>query len=314
MSKLLPGNMTHKGFKIMHVNVRSILKKLVLLEHLYSNSDILGCSETWLDDRIPDNLVKIDKMKIFRCDRKKGLTDYNIHIVGGGVCIFVAPKWIEFTERVPNFTKIDKDFEIVTVTIVRPNFKKLVIACVYRPPKGKIDECIKILTDLISTYQSLDFEIWILGDFNIDMLRRDDVNTVQIMRFAKKLGLNQLIHDITRPNIRGGSCIDLIFTDSNYVLESGVLDDLVSDHYSTFCIRKKKKEKKEMINRSIRDYRNSDKVDFGNLLMNDDWQIFDTLVEPDRQWEIIHGKTIEIFLPLGSLLRFIEKYVKRNYS
>ena len=39
-----------------------------------------------------------------------------------------------------------------------------------------------------------------------------------------------------------GSCIDLIMTNSMYVLESGILNDFVSDHYSIFCVRKKKKK------------------------------------------------------------------------
>ena len=90
--------MTKKGLKIAHVNTRSIFCKITLLEQLYNDVDFLCCSETWLDDRIPDNLVKIKDMKVFRCDRKKGITDYNLHVIGGGVCIYVAKKWMILPE------------------------------------------------------------------------------------------------------------------------------------------------------------------------------------------------------------------------
>ena len=73
------------------------------------------------------------------------------------------------------------------------------------------------------------------------MLKKDDTNTVKLSRFLKKQGLNQLMDSITRPNRKGGSCIDLIMTDSLFIQETGVLNDFVSDQYTTFCIRKKKR-------------------------------------------------------------------------
>ena len=81
-----------KGVRSVHINTRSIFRKVTLLEQLYADCDILCRTETWLDDRIQDNLVKITNMKIFRCNRKCGIRDYNVHIIGGGVCIYVANK------------------------------------------------------------------------------------------------------------------------------------------------------------------------------------------------------------------------------
>ena len=68
------------------------------------------------------------------------------------------------------------------------------------------------------------------------MLKRDDINTVRITRFMKKLGLNQYIVTITRPNKKGGSCIDLLMTDSVYVYSHGTLDDFVSEHYTIVVV------------------------------------------------------------------------------
>ena len=127
--------MSMKGVKLLHVNTRSIFRKITLLEQLYSDVDFLCCSETWLDNRTPDNLVKILNMNIFRCDRKQDIVDYNIHVTGGGVCIFVAKKWFEFTHLVTEGTLITENYEIISLTVVKPNLKKQIIACIYKPPK-----------------------------------------------------------------------------------------------------------------------------------------------------------------------------------
>ena len=160
----------------------------------------------------------------------------------------------------------------------------MVIACVYKPPKGNLENCLKILNSLSEFCQRGNFEIWFLGDFNTDFLRRNDVDTAQLIRFIKNKGLSQLINGITHPNRKCGSCIDLIMTNSMYVLESGILNDFVSDHYSIFCVRKKKKESNVNVERTVRDYRNFDR----------NWEDFDNTVDTDIQWVIIQQAVTDI--------------------
>ena len=62
--------MIGKGLNLAHVNTCSIFRKITLLEQLYSDYDFLCCTETWLDNRMPDNLAKMKNMNIFRSDRK----------------------------------------------------------------------------------------------------------------------------------------------------------------------------------------------------------------------------------------------------
>ena len=131
--------------------------------------------------------------------------------------------------------------------MIKPDLKKILIACIYKPPKGKVDNCIKLLTDLVNRFQNTNYEIWLLGDFNIDFSRRDDVNTVKLNRFIKNLDLSQVIDGITRPNTKGGSRLDLIITDCKYISDSGILNDLIADHYSILSVCKKKRERTEMV-------------------------------------------------------------------
>ena len=247
-----------KGVRIVHVNTRSIFRKVTLLEELYADCDILCCTGTWLDDIIQENLDKTSNMKIFRCDHECGIRDYNVHIIGGRVCIYVANKWSDYVSLVKEGTTISKDFEIVVLTKSKPNFKKMFIACVHKRPKGRLYKLYKLLNNLVNNFQAKKCEIWILGDFKTDFLKRDNVNVVQTYRFRTKLGLKQVIDQVTRPNRKGGSCIDWRVTDSAFVRESGVLDDFVSDHYTVYCIRKKFKENCIHVTRTVHDYRKNE--------------------------------------------------------
>ena len=55
--------MCEKGISFVHVNVRSLFRKVTQLELLYGDNDFLFCSETWLDNRYTDNMVKINEYK-----------------------------------------------------------------------------------------------------------------------------------------------------------------------------------------------------------------------------------------------------------
>ena len=137
-------------------------------------------------------------------------------------------------------------------------------------------------------------EIWILGDFNTDLLKRDDPNTIILQNFAKKWGLQQCVNDITRPNNRGGTCIDLIMTNCPFVSKCGVSDDMVADHFSVFCIRKKKKEKRLIKSEIVRDFKNYNATVLCQLIDNITWTDFDVELNPVRQWNYLYNSIVEI--------------------
>ena len=137
-------------------------------------------------------------------------------------------------------------------------------------------------------------EVWIIGDFNIDWLKRDAPDTAKIMQFCKTHGLEQLIKTITRPNKYKGSLIDLMITNSNFVFEAGVLDDMIADHYTIYCIRKKMRGKKKKIFKTVRNYSKYDKNDLITLLRASDWDLFNNSISPDDQWHIIEDKITDI--------------------
>ena len=60
--------------------------------------------------------------------------------------------------------------------------------------------------------------------------------------FERVLGLVQIIHEFSRVTCTTRTMIDLISTDSKYILRSGIIEDNISDHFPTYFVRKKKCE------------------------------------------------------------------------
>ena len=212
----------------------------------------------------------------------------------GGVCIFFKDYLYNFTEVINDSTGVSQDYEIISTLTARPDHRHFVTICVYKPPKGKLGKCIEFLSTILSKAITSKKEIWILGDFNTDMLKRNDPNTVTLQNFMKKWGLLQCVNGITRPNSRGGSCIDLIMTNCPFVSESGVAGDMISDHLTVFCIRKKKREKKVIKSEVVRDVKNYNEKLLCQLLDSTDWSEFDAELNPVIQWNCMYNIIIQI--------------------
>ena len=128
-----------KGVSIVHINARSIFRKLKQIELLYGDSDFLFCTETWLDNRYNTPMVSLQNMKILRCDRKSEVNSYNINNSGGGVCIYIGRKYKDHSCIYETGTQVTVDYEILTVLVSKPNFRHMALLCVYKPPKGKLE-------------------------------------------------------------------------------------------------------------------------------------------------------------------------------
>ena len=168
---VLKTTLSEKGIQFIHINVRSIFRKLKQIEILYGLCDFLFCTETWLDNRFSDSMVKIKDMKVFRCDRESNGITYNIRTIGGGVCIYVRKKYMDFVTVYEPATKITPNFEILTLLVNKPNHRSMSLICIYKPPKGKVKDLIDFLKNVISLPAMRNREFWILGDLNVDWLK-----------------------------------------------------------------------------------------------------------------------------------------------
>ena len=178
--------------------------------------------------------------------------------------------------------------------IDKPGFRKLFVSVTYKPPTGKIQKYLDYFQDILSNRDILRREKWILGDFNVNLELRNEPNAILVNRFLKDNVLKQLINVHTRLTPRGGSCLDWIITDCPYVSHSGILDELLSDHFSIFAIRKKEREKVCKKWKIIRAQKNFDTNIFCDLLQNHDWTGYFASRDVDLLWDEIFQKITEI--------------------
>ena len=237
----IKNSMSNKGMSFYHVNTRSLYSKLQQLEILYNEADILCCTETWLDNRFSNDCIYLNNKKVFRYDRKSNVRSLNARPTAGGVCIYVDNSWSNYSTRIDECTSVNSDFEILTLVTSRPSHRFFVTICVYKQPKGNLSKCIDFLNEILNHKILQKKEIWILGDFNTDLHKRDNSMTVLLHRFTKKWDLKHLVNQTTRPNNSGGTCIDLIMSNSPFISNHGVCNDMIAEHFTVFAIRKKTK-------------------------------------------------------------------------
>ena len=289
------------GFKFVHLNCRSLFRKIDQIAALYNNFDMICCTETWLNDSHTVSMLAIPNMTLYRLNRSSKR--------GGGVCIYVANRWAQYVKLDHVNTISTSDFEVITILLNKPHFRKLSISCVYRPPVGKSTNCLEFLKSLLNTNITLNFELWLLGDFNIDYLVRDNNDTKSFLSTFKTAGLKQLISDITRPHRNGGTCIDWVVTSSPFIKMSGICDHMISDHFPIYCVRKKKRESHTAVHKEARDYSKYNLANLRTLLLNLNWDMYNASQDPNVMYEFIVSnlyKILEIMCPLRKFKQRLE--------
>ena len=117
---------------------------------------------------------------------------------------------------------------------------------------------------------------------------------MKVIDFARIYGLHQLIRDPTHLTGFGKSCIDLMFTNACSVSSSGVLYDVISDHFPTnACVKKPRKEKSYTWVRA-RTYTRYHKENFQTLLSSTNWDDVFEIDDPNDIWNLIYNKLSDI--------------------
>ena len=132
------------------------------------------------------------------------------------------------------------------------------------------------------------------------MLDKKSIHTKNLMHQMKMLGCLPLIDNFTR-NSDNSTCIDKIFTDSNYNESSGVTNINISDHSAVFCTRKKEFEQWAEKQFTGRFYRFYDRDNFQNNIINVDWKSFYTARDVITCWDILEANilaTIDAMCPV----------------
>ena len=173
-------------------------------------------SETWTNATYTDEMLNMTGYDLFRLDRDSNM---GIHKWGGGLITYIKSNLSPYATVLEYGTRVTENLEELFVCVYKPNVHKHIIGNVYRPPSGKIPEDIKQLTETVGKIQeNTHGEIIIVGDFNINYNLRHTQSFKLLKNFERQFNLSQEINNSTRITKNTSACIDLIFTNMEYVV------------------------------------------------------------------------------------------------
>ena len=283
-----------KGLSLIALNVRSIYSKLDELYIRFKEFDFLCFSETWTNSSHTDEMLSLHGYELFRLDRMSLVTAVNSNNTvkrGGGLIIYVKREICKFVSVYSDGCKTSSNLEQLFIVYDKPNVRKCAIGVVYRPPNGKISEGISELSASVRSLQAtFQGELVVVGDFNINYNLRHSNAFKIVKEFEREFNLDQIIKTSTRVTKTTANCIDLIFTNVEYIQSCGTMDVSISDHLPTFFIKKKEKVKNSYSKFYGRSYVNYDIDTFqrairSHYLWHDFWEL--GIENPELLWDIV---------------------------
>ena len=225
-----------KKINIFHANVNGLESKFDNLHTFLSGSnsamDVIAITET--SENKDNSFIGNISLEGYK-------TPYHTptNTLKGGVAMYVDSDYDSF-ERT-EFKNQSDTFESVWVEIKNKSSKNIVCGCIYRHPKylkSDFDEFNKYLDTTLNKIVSENKEIYICGDFNIDLLKLNEYEAH--LEFYTLLNSHGLLPFIVQPsrvvNNQVPSLIDNIFSSniSDAVL-SGNIYLTLSEHFSQFA-------------------------------------------------------------------------------
>ena len=217
-------------FSTIHFNSRSMTKNFdqitAYLSSISHNFSAIALTETWLS---PDNesLFCLDGYNFVNKNRLTGK--------GGGVGLFLRNE-LDYIIR----NDLNSDFstcETVFVEINVPKGQNVIVGVLYRPPKSNVDNYLTYFDSLLKRLSKENKQIYLLGDYNLDLLKVNSNKVLSIMNIISLYGFYVQINIPTRISKTSATLIDNILANTNE-LQSGVLYSSITDHLPVFCFKK----------------------------------------------------------------------------
>ena len=225
------GVLERSDFSLFHLNTRSLNKKgsnvVDYISSINHNFDIYAFTETWFRNDYDSNLIDIENYSVIDCIRYGR--------VGGGTTLFIRPEH-QFIRR-PDLKINAQDCDSLFIEIPE---KRIIVGTIYKPEYVNFDDFISQLERILGIANNENKRCYIMGDFNIDLLKCDQNSTVNtFVNLMYSYSFFPCIDRPTRicpgPNGTTISLIDNIFTnDFNNEIKSGNLVTDLSDHFPNF--------------------------------------------------------------------------------
>ena len=206
--------MFNNKFSILSQNVRSLARNGEKLKELVTRThpSVVGLQEIWKGDLSVDGYKTIFKERDSR---------------GGGVGFLVAEEY-QF-----NLIKSNIDFNLEFIII---EIESSFYISTYIPHRGNAEADLKTLTQEIRNLSKK--EIFLMGDFNIDLLKEDFLAN-KFHAFMQDLNLYPTIGRPTRT--KSLSLLDNILTNTSKQIATGILPTSISDHMTIYVTTDRQK-------------------------------------------------------------------------
>ena len=230
-AQVRPGPDTTAGRKINigHANVQSIIPKMDCINHVLKeqNLDIFCLSETWLTEIVKDRVLIFPGYQIVRRDRTAP-SDARRRAApnrGGGVAILYRD-----TLNVTALPVVGSGpCETLWVNVSGGGHRAVTVGVAYRPPSSSLPDSLDDLYSQLHTVHSAGKPVFLLGDFNINLLRPTEPSVRRYLSMLSDLSLFQLVTKPTHVNSISSSLIDHIISNQpNVAVE--VLPEPIADH------------------------------------------------------------------------------------
>ena len=261
----IPENTVKSSFSIFHNNIVSINRNLenveLLLDELDFHFDVIGISETKITNSNESNAHPNISGYVFE--------HVPTPLASGGIGLFV--------DQSLNYSVLEKisneAFQALWVEISFVDHKNIVCGIIYRQHNSP-DDFLTYLDRTIEKMVSDDKDVYIMGDFNIDLLKCETSQVSQdFLLSLRSCYLIPTVDKPTRVHRTSATLIDNIFVNNpDKLLASGNIVSDISDHFSQFCITTSAKDKfRQVKNVKIRDYSRFSGDRFNDDLTEVDW-------------------------------------------
>ena len=181
------------------LNINSIRNKFSPVQHILCNSyvDLLGVSETKLNDTFPDGQFHVDNYVLNRKDRTSH---------GGGVALYVRSdiphrRRHDLENIIDNFTS---GLEIIIIEATMRTKERWIYVVGYKPPGIKDMTFYDVFSTLCDLILQESTNIVILGDYNCDFMADGPLKDI-----CETFDLQNLVTEPTCFKNQNGSLIDL---------------------------------------------------------------------------------------------------------
>lgn len=301
MAQPLNLNLTSKGLKIGHLNIQGLQNKFDQVDLMLNDSGneihIFGLSETKLRDFHPDSAFNIKNYQLFRKDR---FISRERREQGGGIIVYVR-NGVK-AERRQDLEK--KEIECVWLEVYQKNSKSFLVGILYRHPNEGV-QWNEHFEDLMETVLAEQKEIYLLGDFNRDLMSENTKNAW--LEYIEPFGLHQKVNHPTRKTALSQTLIDHIYCNVETNISSIQVPEVgLSDHFPIFLTRKTNCTQPKLSHHTItyRSFKSFNEQMFINDLQSAPWdtiKIFEDINDTLETWSSMFLEIVDKHLPLKTL-------------